>query len=70
MIEYTNSNIEAIINEYIHKERDRNILKRRYTDGITYENLAEEFNLSVKQIKNIVYKHKNLIFDQLKTTRE
>ena len=70
MIEYTNSDIETIINEYIHKERDRNLLKRRYMDGITHEKLAEEFNLSVKQVKNIIYKHKDLIFDQLKTTRE
>lgn len=50
------SEIHHFIDEYIHNERDRKILKRRLTDGITYERLAEEFDMSVGQIKNIVYK--------------
>ena len=70
MIEYTNSNIKTIIDEYVHKERDRNILKRRYIDGITHEKIAEEFNLSVNQIKNITYKYKNLIIEKIKAARE
>lgn len=48
--------IEFLIDEWIHKERDRAILKRRLLDGICYEPLAEEFDLSVRQVKNIVYK--------------
>lgn len=51
-----NSEIAVCIDEYIRSERDRNILKRRMIDGITYECLAEEFDMSVRQIKNIVYK--------------
>lgn len=39
-----------------NSERNRSILKRRLLDGICYEPLAEEFNLSVQQTKNIVYK--------------
>ena len=54
-MEYTNSGISVAIDEYIHSERDRSILKRRLIDGITYEGLAEEFDLSVTQIKRIVY---------------
>ena len=50
--------IHGLIDEYVHHERDREIMKRRLTDGITYERLAEEFDMSVCQIKNIVYKHK------------
>ena len=50
--------IHNLIDEYVHNERDRKIMKRRLTDGITYERLAEEFDMSVCQIKNIVYKHK------------
>ena len=55
-IEYANSQIIFLIDEYIHSERDRAILKRRLVDGICYEPLAEEFNLSVRQTKNIIYK--------------
>ena len=54
--EYTNSQISAVIDEYIHSQRNRAILKRRYVDGITYERIAEEFELSVRQVKTIVYR--------------
>lgn len=49
------SQINYLIDEWIHNERDRAILKRRLLDGICYEPLAEEFDLSVRQIKNIIY---------------
>ena len=54
--------IEKLIDEWIFSKRDRQILKRRLLDGIYYEPLAEEFNLSVRQIKNIVYKCEDKIF--------
>lgn len=66
MIEYTNSDISKAIDEFIHSERDRAILKRRLIDGICYEPLAEEFNLSVRQIKKIVYKQQDRLFRRLK----
>jgi hypothetical protein len=66
MIEYTNSEISYLIDEYIHSERDRKILKRRYIDGQCFEPLAEEFDLSVRQIKNIVYKHETILLKELK----
>ena len=59
------SEIEHLIDEWIVKERDRNILKRRLLDGICYEPLAEEFDLSVRQIKNIVYKCEDKLFKQI-----
>lgn len=62
MIEYTNSGVSSLIDEFIHSERDRAILKRRLIDGITYEALAEEFDLSVTQVKRIVYKGEDIIF--------
>lgn len=60
--EYTNSQIAEIIDEYIHSERDRKLLKRRLIDGITYERIAEEFDLSVRQVKTIVYRAEKTIF--------
>jgi len=62
MIEYSNSGIILLIDEYIHSERDRAIMKRRLVDGLTYEKLAEEFELSVAQIKRIVYRSEDIIF--------
>lgn len=61
-----NSDIEKAINEWIHSERDRIILKRRLIDGICYEPLADEMDMSVRQIKNIVYKSEIRLFKHLK----
>lgn len=61
----SNSEIEKLINEWIHSERDRKILKRRIIDGICYEPLADEMDMSVRQIKNIVYKAEAKIFKHL-----
>lgn len=53
-MDYTNSQIRDLIDEHIHSERDRNILKRRLIDGIRYEPLAEEYDMSRAQIVRIV----------------
>lgn len=65
-MEYTNSQIKALIDEYIHSERDRNILTRRLIDGICFEPLAEEFEMSERQIKTIVYKCEKMLFKYIK----
>ena len=62
MVEYTNTQMCAAIDEYIHSERNREIMKRRLIDGICYEPLADEFGLSVRQIKTIVYKCQDILF--------
>jgi 23S rRNA maturation-related 3'-5' exoribonuclease YhaM len=64
-IELSRTEIERLIDEWIFSERDRMILKRRLLDGICYEPLAEEFNLSVRQIKNIVYKCEDRLFSHI-----
>lgn len=64
-MEYTNSQIKSLICEHIHSARDRKILFRRLVDGITYEQLAEEFRLSTRQVKTIVYKSEEIIFRHL-----
>lgn len=62
MKEYTNSQIIAAINEYIHSERDRKMLKRRLVDGLTFEQLAEEFHYSVRHTKYIIYRAQEKVF--------
>jgi len=65
----TRSEISKAIDEHIigrNAERNRAILKRRLLDGICFEPLAEEFDMSVRQIKNIVYKGEDIIFKFLK----
>lgn len=60
--------IEQAIDQWIigrNAERNRELLKRRMCDGITYERLAEEFDLSVRQTKNIVYKNKEKLYKHI-----
>ena len=61
----SNSDIEHLIDEWIKSERGRRILKRRLIDGICFEPLAEEFELSVRQVKNIVYKSECILIKHL-----
>lgn len=61
-MEYTNSQIRSLIAEHIHNERDRNILCRRLIDGITFERLAEEFEMSPRQIRTIVHKNEMILY--------
>lgn len=60
--DYTNSEVISLIGERIHKLRDREILVDRFVNGLTFEQLAEAHNLSVRQVKNIVYKGSEIIF--------
>lgn len=53
----TRSQLVAAINEYAvgkNAERNRKLLIRHFADGLTYEKLAEEFELSPRQVGNIV----------------
>lgn len=63
----SNFEISSLIDEWIHSERDRKILKRRLLDGVIYDKLAEEFDLSVRHIKKIVYKGEDRIFKHIKS---
>ena len=57
--------MERAIDEWIigfDAERRRKILRRRLIDGLTFERLAEEFELSVRHTKTIVYECEKKIF--------
>ena len=65
MIEYSNSQIAYVIDEYIHNSLHRDILKSRYIDGLTYEAIAELYDRSVRNIKNIIKKNEGIIYKRL-----
>lgn len=58
---FSRSQLSNVIDEWVHDERDRKILKRRLLDGVCFERLAEEFDLSYSQIKRIIYKYDSKI---------
>lgn len=58
-VDMNRAEIEEIIDQWIvgnRAERNRQIMKRRLIDGIRFDLLAEEFQLSEKQVKRVVYK--------------
>lgn len=55
--------LTEIIEQRVFSERDRQILKRRWIDDISYDDLAEEFYLSVERLKKIVKQHKEALFN-------
>ena len=68
MKDISRTDLENLIDEWIigrHAERNRQILKRRLIDGITYEKLGEEFDLSTQRVKDIVYKSQNILYKHI-----
>ena len=57
----TNSEIAERISENIHSERNRQIMKMKLIDGMTYEKIAEVVEMSPRQIKNIVKRCSGII---------
>lgn len=56
-----NSEMEHMINEYCPSKRNRELLKERLIDGIKISDLAEKYELSDRQVKNIIKKFKAVI---------
>jgi hypothetical protein len=54
--------VDGLINEWIRSERDREIMHRRLIDGKTIRFIAEEQDMSDRQIKNIIYKCEQRLF--------
>lgn len=64
-MEYTNSQILALIREYIHSDRDRRVLCDRLINGITMEKLSEKHELSVSQVKRIVRRNMEILMKHI-----
>lgn len=60
-----NYEIADAIDRYVRGERARKLLKRRLLDEICYEPLAEEFDISVSQVKRILRKAQEQLFKHL-----
>ena len=64
-MEYTNSQAREAIAEHIHSQRDRIILEKRLIDGLTMERIAEDMEMSPRQIRSIIHKQEEILFKHL-----
>lgn len=60
-VELTNSELAEIIGEHIHSERDRQIMRMKLIDGLTYEKIAENVDMSPRYIRALVKKLTTLL---------
>ena len=51
----TNSNLNFCINEYVRLEKHRDMLRDKWFIGLTLEQIAEKYEISDTQTKNIIY---------------
>ena len=71
-MEYTNSQIRGIIAEYIHSERDREILCYRFIDGLSIEQIANRYQdahpdypISTDTVKRVIRKSEQELFKHI-----
>ena len=62
---YKNSDMIRIIEEYVHNPRHREILRMRYCDSATYEEIAFAVGFSPQHTKSICAKYKQLLISLL-----
>lgn len=65
MPEYSNSAMCHAIDEYVHNPRYRQILRLRYCDGCTYEEIAEAVCFSTQHVKYICKSYKAMLISHL-----
>lgn len=64
-MDYANSRMSEVIDEFVHNARNRQILKDRYIDGMTFEKIAEKHNLSFQRVRSIIDEYKTKLFSNL-----
>ena len=53
-MEHGRQDYERVIELWVRSEHDRRALKRKYLDGICYEQIADELGISPRTVQNIV----------------
>lgn len=71
-MEYTNSQMQALIDEHIHNDRHAEILRLRLIHGHTYATIGEEINppLEWKQVYRICSRESVRLFEKLRELEE
>lgn len=62
---YKNSDMCAAIDEYIHNQKYRQVLRLRFCDSLTYEEIAESVNFSPQHVKYICSSYKAMLMSRL-----
>lgn len=71
-MEYSNSQIRELIEEWIHSERDREVLRYRLIDGLTIDQICTRYQdkhpdgyLSCDTVKRILRRNEERLFKHI-----
>ena len=67
-LNYSNVDFIWSVAQYVHSDRDRKMLVRFYVDDATYDDLCNEFHLSLSQVKRIVLNQGMVVFKHMGQT--
>ena len=62
---YSNSDMARTIAEYVHNQRHRELLRLRYCEGLTYEEISEKTSYCPDHIKRLCKEYKPLLLSLL-----
>lgn len=58
----SNDDIAVMIDKWVKGSRNREIMRDRLIDAMTYERIAEKHDLSVLYVKTLIYHQEEIIF--------
>ncbi len=65
MLIYKNSDMLRAIDEFVHNPKYRELLRLRFCDGFTYEEIGEAVGYSTQHVKFICKSYKELLISQV-----
>ena len=69
LIDMSRTEIAGLIEEFCFVARDREILKSRWLDGLTFEEIARKHDISERQAKNIIRKNRESVLSHVDRLR-
>lgn len=61
----SNDDIAVMIDKWVKGSRNREIMRDRPIDAMTYERIAEKHDLSVRYVKTLIYHQEEIIFKHI-----
>lgn len=61
-VDYSNFDMERAIDEFVHNQKYREILKDKLIDGLSYTEIANRRQITERHAWTIVCRHKNRLF--------
>lgn len=60
-----NDILSATIDKWVKGSRNREIMKDRLIDAMTYERIGEKHDLSVRYVKTLIYRLEDKVFEHI-----